>query len=233
MTDDKPPSDLETVGYGKPPKKYRFVKGKSGNRNGRPPRKFRPTLSQAAEQPTNDIFLFENYRGVKVREGDRVTTMPAFQASTRSIVLASMKGDLRAHRYIAERVEKIEQNSHEKKQKEFLEVAALVEEWTRKIAKGIPFPEGRFPHPEDIRLNPVTLEVWVEGPMNAEGMADLDGARAFLRDTQTEIDDYAKCAKMNPTETHWREMQILNQDYFDRVNAVLPARYKIVPKNKI
>ena len=234
MTDEETPSDPKyKVGYGKPPKERQFVKGKSGNPQGRPPGKFKLSLSQAAQQPTNDIFLFENYRGVKVREGDKVTTMPAFQASTRSVVLASMKGDLRAHRYLAERVEKIEREKREKTQKEFDEVAALKAYWLREIANGRPFPKGCFPHPEDIRLNPVTLEVWIDGPTDAEDMAHFDRVRAFLADQQADIDYCVARAKRKPKEHYWRETQLKEQALFDRVNAILPDRYKVALKNRI
>jgi Family of unknown function (DUF5681) len=63
------------VGYGKPPLRTRFQKGKSGNPSGRPRR--------AATERAKALVLKEAYRAVTVRDGDRVASLPAIQAVKR------------------------------------------------------------------------------------------------------------------------------------------------------
>jgi hypothetical protein len=67
----KPSSRPYNVGYGKPPRDTRFKKGASGNPGGRP----RGITSGRALK----LALQEIYRPVKIREGDRVTSLLGFQ----------------------------------------------------------------------------------------------------------------------------------------------------------
>jgi hypothetical protein len=97
--DETPQSPGYEIGFGKPPKSGQFVKGgKPGNRFGRPKKKFWPKLSEAAYEPTQDMMIREGYRIVTVREGDKTSNMPAYQATERNLWLSAMKGNRQAQR---------------------------------------------------------------------------------------------------------------------------------------
>ena len=79
---NKRSEDRYDVGYGKPPKTTRFVKGRSGNPRGRPRKQARARgNSTGADEPTKAMILEEAYRPVAVREGDNVIQLPAIQAA--------------------------------------------------------------------------------------------------------------------------------------------------------
>jgi hypothetical protein len=73
------------VGYGRPPVHTRFRKGQSGNPQGRR----RYTDSERAKQ----LLRQEVYRTIRVREGDKVVSMPAIQAVLRSMLALAAKGN--------------------------------------------------------------------------------------------------------------------------------------------
>jgi hypothetical protein len=86
----KKPTDAYEVGYGKPPVTTRFQKGRSGNPKGR--RKRTP------QAEIEDLFIKEYLRPIKVREGDRVQTMPAIQVIMRAEINKGVKGSGPAQR---------------------------------------------------------------------------------------------------------------------------------------
>ncbi len=95
--DGNKPSPYE-VGYGKPPVRTRFRKGVSGNPRG-------GSLVQRARA----LALKEAYRMVTVREGDKVTSLPAIQAVMRSQVALAVKGNGPAQRAMIAAIHAMEQ----------------------------------------------------------------------------------------------------------------------------
>jgi hypothetical protein len=88
------------VGYGKPPVHNQFRKGQSGNPTGRPP---------ASEvDRAKALVMQEAYRKVTVREGDKVTEMPALKAVLRGLVARAVKGSVAAQREILRNIQAIE-----------------------------------------------------------------------------------------------------------------------------
>lgn len=86
-TADEPTiSENPAVGYRRPPKQHRFVKGKSGNLKGRPP-KSRESLS--------DLILEELAREANVVAGDMSTKMSLARLISRQMVERAAKGDPR------------------------------------------------------------------------------------------------------------------------------------------
>jgi hypothetical protein len=81
----RPPGDYE-VGYGKPPKRHQFPKGRSGNVSGRPKSK-KPGLT--------DISGLLN-EPVKLKAGDKVREMAPFEAGLRKLAKRAVDKDLRA-----------------------------------------------------------------------------------------------------------------------------------------
>jgi hypothetical protein len=89
------------VGYRKPPAHSRFEKGVSGNPGGRP--------QGITPGRAKKLALQEIFRPVKVREGDRVKSMSAFQAVIRQLVAQAAKGNTAALRLIVEHTQRLEQ----------------------------------------------------------------------------------------------------------------------------
>jgi hypothetical protein len=89
------------VGYGKPPMHTRFRKGVSGNPRG-------GSRAQRAARATT-LALKEAYRMVTVREGDKVTSLPAIQAVMRSQVALAVKGNGPAQRAMIAAIHALEQ----------------------------------------------------------------------------------------------------------------------------
>ena len=79
-------SDDYEVGYGKPPRHSRFMKGRSGNANGRP--RGAKNLKTALEQ--------ELHAMVTVKEGGRVKTLSKTEALVKSIINKGVGGDTKS-----------------------------------------------------------------------------------------------------------------------------------------
>jgi hypothetical protein len=89
------------VGYGKPPVHTRFRKGVSGNPRG-------GSRAQRAAR-ARALALKEAYRLVTVREGDKVTSLPAIQAVMRSQFALAVKGNGPAQRAMIAAIRAMEQ----------------------------------------------------------------------------------------------------------------------------
>ena len=98
----KPPAPPYNIGYGKPPANTRFKKGVSGNPGGRP-RGMTPGRALK-------LALQEIYRPVKIREGDRVTSLSGFQVVMRQLMTQAAKGNGPAGRMLIEKTLKLEQD---------------------------------------------------------------------------------------------------------------------------
>ena len=87
-----PAQDSNPVGYGRPPVHSRFRKGQSGNPTGK--RRHREA------EPAQALIWKEAYRLLTVREGDKLTRMPALQAVARSLMTCAVKGNVAAQRAV-------------------------------------------------------------------------------------------------------------------------------------
>ena len=96
----EPPQDSSPVGYGKPPVHSRFRKGQSGNPTG----KRRHGETERAQK----LIREEAYRLLTIREGDKVTRIPALQAVFRSQIASAAKGNVSAQRAVVKVVQEIE-----------------------------------------------------------------------------------------------------------------------------
>ena len=86
MANEKKPAGDYEVGRGKPPKKYRWPKGQSGNLKGRPKSKKSSSADVAAllDAP------------VRVTTGGKEGDMSPFEASFRQLAKRALAGDLRS-----------------------------------------------------------------------------------------------------------------------------------------
>ena len=104
MTEDNRPRSNK---YRKPPVEHQFKKGKSGNPNGRPPKKKAgrsglSALGGGIADRLGAMALDEATRPVTVREGDKVSEIPALQALIRTMFRAAAQGDTKAGRQLLE-----------------------------------------------------------------------------------------------------------------------------------
>src|SRR5215813_14609322 len=97
--------------YRKPPVEHQFKKGISGNPKGRPPKK-KPVPPGFGALGTADrlgaMALDEAGRPVTVREGDKVSEIPAMQALLRTMFRAAAQGDTKAGRQLLEVITRAE-----------------------------------------------------------------------------------------------------------------------------
>jgi len=84
------------VGYGKPPKKHQFKPGYSGNKKGRP--KGRKNLHTIIENLMNEK--------IKITINGRTKKVSCIEATIRQVLLAALKGDVKAQRILFELVSK-------------------------------------------------------------------------------------------------------------------------------
>src|SRR5258707_9986005 len=169
--------------YRKPPVAHQFVKGTSGNPNGRPRKKVQPgfgALGGGIADRLGAMALDEAIRPVTVREGDKVSEIPAMQALIRTMFRAAAQGDTKAGRQLLEVIARAE-SGRTGSALEILEHAVKYKEkygpiFEQREREGLD-PLDIFPHPDDLIINETTGEVTIEGPMSKEQA----GARKAVR----------------------------------------------------
>jgi Family of unknown function (DUF5681) len=171
--------------YRKPPVEHQFKKGKSGNPNGRPRKKaVRPgfaALGGGIVDRFDTMALDEATRPITVREGDKVSEIPAMQAIIRTMFRAAAQGDTKAGRQLLEMIARAE-SGRTGVALEYLEYAIQYKEKYGRIfeerERRGEEPLDIFPHPDDVIINETTGEVTIEGPLSKEQA----GARKTVRE---------------------------------------------------
>jgi len=171
------------VGYGKPPVATRFVKGQSGNPNGRP-RKPKPRPPRLSDAPSDRYLEEEAYRLVTLRENGREIELPMLQAVVRSLAMEAVKGKRLSQKYFLEYVVRLEELHMRRELQNYLRLETLKRNGEEVLAqcarRGLP-PPNLLPHPEDIVLRPSTGEAYVNGPQTPEDVPVYEHS-ARLRD---------------------------------------------------
>jgi hypothetical protein len=170
--------------FRKPPVEHQFKKGTSGNPKGRPKKKpVQPGLAALGggiADRLNTMALDEATRPVTVREGDKVSEIPAMQALLRTMFRAAAQGDTKAGRQLLEVIARAESG----RVAAAMEVLEFVSDRKEKILQrfeenereGLDPPEI-YPHPDDVIIDEATGEVRIDGPMTKEQA----GARKVVR----------------------------------------------------
>jgi hypothetical protein len=91
------------VGYGKPPVKHQFKKGKSGNPSGR-----RKRLREKPPLDPKKIAVAELKSLIPITENGKKKKVTAMEAIWKSIVAATLKGDKTARKYVVEFMMKLD-----------------------------------------------------------------------------------------------------------------------------
>jgi hypothetical protein len=176
--------------YRKPPVQYQFKKGQSGNPHGRP-KKNRDggaaAIGGGAKDRLAAIALEEATRPISVREGDRVTSMPAMQAVIRSMFRLAAHGDTKTQRQLMDIIARAESNRAALAMS-FLEAAIKYKRDAEEVirqhkAKGLPPPDF-YPHPDDLEINHHTGEVVIDGPLTEEQAGAQEALRNILINKQ-------------------------------------------------
>jgi hypothetical protein len=128
-----------------------------------------------------DIVLEEAVRLVKIRENDQISELPAFQAATRNMTIASVKGDHKSQVTLSKMVRQIAVKRAEDRARAFLTAMEYKDDcqkvFKRCNAQRAPRPDF-VPHPDDMVLDYETKEVIFDGPVTDEQKAEWDAARA-------------------------------------------------------
>jgi len=182
MNRDRATSD----NYRKPPVEHQFNSGKSGNPSGRLPKKkaVQPGVSALGggiEDRLARMVLEEATRPVTVKEGDKVSELPAMQAVLRTMFRAAAKGDIKAARQLTDLTSAAE-SGRARTALETLEYALQYKEangpiFEQREREGLP-PPDIFPHPDDFIFDETTGEFTIDGPITKEQA----GARKAFRE---------------------------------------------------
>lgn len=218
------------VGYGRPPEKNRFQKGKSGNPKGRP-RKTKPAKIDTGfgMGATSAMILTEAFRPVTIREGEKTFELPAIQAVLRSMGVSAMKGNRFAQKTLTEIVQKVEQENWELRRQHFEAMCEHKWGWEENFKRcdeqGRPRPDI-VPHPDDIVIDWKRGTARVAGPSTDDEKKEWDKALAFRDDLIEEIVMWRKRAKRHNAPQHIKDLPDVLQANVDRTNKSLPKRYR-------
>ena len=208
--------------YRNPPAEHRYRKGESGNLSGRPPKKkaVQPgfsALGGGIADRVGAMALEEATRLVTVREGDKVSEIPAMQALLRTMFRASAQGNTKAAHQLLELISRNE-SARTATAVELLQYAAQYKEkytaiFQKHEREGLD-PPDIYPHPDDIIIDETTGEVTIEGPLSKEQA----GARKAVRQQSFEslhryFEVEAALAKDPTNRTLRREFKELEKYY--------------------
>jgi hypothetical protein len=189
LTPPPPESSNYGVGYGKPPEASRFSPGQSGNPKGRP-KGARNKRPGPHEERLKEIILEEAYRGVKMNDGKRQSTVPLLTAVVRSLGVNAARGQLRSQQAFTKLVFETERDRKELFD-QTLEAAIQYKskwEWEldRRKQLGVTGREP-LPHPDHVHIDPITGNVSIKGPKNKEEKAEWDAMCQRLEGFDREI----------------------------------------------
>ena len=223
---DRQSADYE-VGYGKPPRHTRFVKGQSGNPRGRP-RKSKPPALRLSDAPSDGFVQEEAYRLVALRENGQRIQLPALQAVARSMFTEAIKGKRLSQKYLLEHLADLEKQYRQLEAARYARLEALKRDGEQKLTeherKELP-PPDLVPHPDDIVINPATFDAYVDGPETPEDVPRYEHT-ASLRDHLLLRAAHADEARNRSKVRHETGSHCAFMVFAQYLDQTLPRRYR-------
>lgn len=213
--------------YTPPRKNSKFIKGKSGNPRGRPPKK-KSNPKPLVDKSTMESVLKIAKREVTVRDGENVSRISAVDAVIQTMATAAMKGSVPAQKAFVELVDRARKNQASEIQDDhafWREYAAKYDKHVEALLKvGEPLPEY-MPHPDDLVFGE-GLHVMVRGgdPVVAAQNRDFIIRFRDLLILQSELDRRCHPSKVE----HERNTAIFASEVlFVHANSCLPKRMQL------
>ena len=217
----------------KPPVAHQFKKGTSGNPNGRPRKKaVQPgfgALGGGIADRLGAMALDEAIRPVTVREGDKVSEIPAMQALIRTMFRAAAQGDTKAGRQLLEVIARAE-SGRTGAAVEILEYAVQYKEkygriFEQREREGLD-PLDIFPHPDDVIINETTGEVTIEGPLSKEQAGARKAVREQAIQSMRRYFEVEAAVAKDPTNRtlrrEFKELSALAMQHMNRTGDTCP-----------
>jgi hypothetical protein len=222
------------VGYCKPPVATQFKKGQpSANPKGRPRRKEQvPDIAEIAV--SNGLHLLtieEAMRPIQVRNGDKVETVPVFQASARKTFLLAAQGNNPAMRN-AILLASQSQAILRKQKEEEIDAAVQYQETTRHrmmLAQRLGTTFEPEIHPDDIDIDHRTGEIAIRGPMNRDEQEAVEWVRGQRDEYAAIINDVCEMILERPDDAYLLRQLSFVVDKLIQVNLSLSPRERTDP----
>jgi hypothetical protein len=191
-------NDDDKVGYGRPPKVYRFKKGQSGNPLGSSQKARKRQRRQVLS--FDDVVLDDARKPIRIREGNRTSTISLREALLQKLYAMGLNGNRLALKVSLDKITEAEQNQRE----QILDLYEAALDYKENYPARAKYCRDRglaplLPHPEDVQLDPYTGKVTITGPRNHEDFATLKKllqARKFLMtELEGQRSDIDECAR--------------------------------------
>lgn len=178
--------DDDEIGYGKPPRWTRFVKGQSGNPRGRPRRR-KPAPGTAPSQQ-DDMARGILQKPVSITEGGKKRKISYNEYILHSQANSAAKGNVIAQRDILRTAREIEERDRERAKEaaiiqygvfeDGLKLRAYQDRAWRRAAELGREPEAPWPHPDDIIIDTEKERWQIRGPSSARSVHIYESMRA-------------------------------------------------------
>ena len=187
------PSVGERVGYKKPPVQHRFAPGQSGNPKGSSRRRRDAAATgRYLSNPAQAALLAEADRVVTVRENGRSVQLTMREVIARRLMLDASKGGAMAMRLAIQSLAAAEAAKRKEVEgnAELMIHMKMDGEAALKRAKAAgQEPPLLLPHPADIEVDPYTLAISINGPINEQEYDHFNYIAMFRDKMLSEIEN--------------------------------------------